>query len=275
MKYKMLVTDFDNTLLRTDHTILDETWKTIKEFERRGGKFVICTGRMLSTVLITVKPFDLHGEIIAFQGGVVADLDTGEILLKKYVDHNDAMSLLKELEKAGYYIQVYSDGDYFVNRFTKRTQRYYEANAHLMPIVIGENVCDYVEKNNLKLDKIVFGIDDDGLVIYDEVQPVMSAFSAKYAGKLVFNSSNTLLIEAVSEGCTKGEAVEFVANRNGIKQEEVICMGDALNDASMIKWASLGVAVGNATDDLKELADEITVSCDEDAVGYIIKKYCL
>lgn len=275
MKYKMLVTDFDNTLLRTDHTILDETWKTIKEFERRGGKFVICTGRMLSTVLITVKPFDLHGEIIAFQGGVVADLDTGEILLKKYVDHNDAMSLLKELEKAGYYIQVYSDGDYFVNRFTKRTQRYYEANAHLMPIVIGENVCDYVEKNNLKLDKIVFGIDDDGLVTYDEVQPVMSAFSAKYAGKLVFNSSNTLLIEAVSEGCTKGEAVEFVANRNGIKQEEVICMGDALNDASMIKWAGLGVAVGNATDDLKELADEITVSCDEDAVGYIIKKYCL
>ena len=275
MKYKMLVTDFDNTSLRTDHTILDETWKTIKEFERRGGKFVICTGRMLSTVLITVKPFDLHGEIIAFQGGVVADLDTGEILLKKYVDHNDAMSLLKELEKAGYYIQVYSDGDYFVNRFTKRTQRYYEANAHLMPIVIGENVCDYVEKNNLKLDKIVFGIDDDGLVTYDEVQPVMSAFSAKYAGKLVFNSSNTLLIEAVSEGCTKGEAVEFVANRNGIKQEEVICMGDALNDASMIKWAGLGVAVGNATDDLKELADEITVSCDEDAVGYIIKKYCL
>lgn len=275
MKYKMLVTDFDNTLLRTDHTILDETWKTIKEFERRGGKFVICTGRMLSTVLITVKPFDLHGEIIAFQGGVVADLDTGEILLKKYVDHNDAMSLLKELEKAGYYIQVYSDGDYFVNRFTKRTQRYYEANAHLMPIVIGENVCNYVEKNNLKLDKIVFGIDDDGLVTYNEVQPVMSAFSAKYAGKLVFNSSNTLLIEAVSEGCTKGEAVEFVANRNGIKQEEVICMGDALNDASMIKWAGLGVAVGNATDDLKELADEITVSCDEDAVGYIIKKYCL
>ena len=81
----MLVTDFDNTLLRTDHTILDKTWKAIKEFERRGGKFVICTGRMLSTILVTVKPFDLHGEIIAFQGGVVADLDTGDILLKKYV----------------------------------------------------------------------------------------------------------------------------------------------------------------------------------------------
>ena len=275
MQYKMLVTDFDNTLLRTDHTILDKTWKAIKEFERRGGKFVICTGRMLSTILVTVKPFDLHGEIIAFQGGVVADLDTGDILLKKYVNHDDALSLLKDLEAAGYYIQIYSNGDYFVNRYTKRTQRYYEANAHLMPIVIGENVSEYVQKNNLKLDKIVFGLDDDGLVTYDEVQPVMTAFDKKYGGRLVFNSSNTLLIEAVSAGCTKGEAVEFVANRHGIAREEVICMGDALNDASMIEWAGLGVAVENATDDLKALADEITVSCDDDAVGYILNKYCL
>ena len=275
MQYKMLVTDFDNTLLRTDHTILDKTWKAIKEFERRGGKFVICTGRMLSTILVTVKPFDLHGEIIAFQGGVVADLDTGDILLKKYVNPDEALSLLKDLEAAGYYIQIYSNGDYFVNRYTKRTQRYYEANAHLMPIVIGENVSEYVQKNNLKLDKIVFGLDDDGLVTYDEVQPVMTAFDKKYGGRLVFNSSNTLLIEAVSAGCTKGEAVEFVANRHGIAREEVICMGDALNDASMIEWAGLGVAVENATDDLKALADEITVSCDDDAVGYILNKYCL
>lgn len=275
MQYKMLVTDFDNTLLRTDHTILDKTWKAIKEFERRGGKFVICTGRMLSTILVTIKPFDLHGEIIAFQGGVVADLDTGDILMKKYVNPDDALSLLKDIEEAGYYIQIYSNGDYFVNRYTKRTQRYYEANAHLMPIVIGENVSEYVQKNNLKLDKIVFGLDDDGLVTYDEVQPVMTAFDKKYGGRLVFNSSNTLLIEAVSAGCTKGEAVEFVANRHGIAREEVICMGDALNDASMIEWAGLGVAVENATDDLKALANEITVSCDDDAVGYILNKYCL
>ncbi len=275
MKYKMLVTDFDNTLLRTDHTILEKTWQTIKEFEKRGGKFVICTGRMLSTILVTVKPFDLHGEIIAFQGGVVADLDTGDVLMKKYVNPSDAISLLQELQDAGYYIQIYSNGDYYVNRFTKRTQRYYEANAHLMPKVIGEDVVGYVKRNDLKLDKLVFGLDDDGLVTYEQVMPVMKQFDEKYGGRLVFNSSNTLLIEAVSAGCTKGEAVEFVAERNGIKREEVIAMGDALNDASMIQWAGLGIAVGNATDDLKALADEITVSCDDDAVGTVIKKYCV
>ncbi|MBQ7164247.1 MAG: HAD-IIB family hydrolase, partial [Clostridia bacterium] len=100
-------------------------------------------------------------------------------------------------------------------------------------------------------------------------------YEEKFGGRLVFNSSNTLLIEAVSAGCTKAEAVAFVAERNGIKREEVICIGDSLNDASMVGWAGLGVAVGNATFDLKEVADIITVSCDEDAVGKIIREYCL
>ena len=102
MKYKMFVTDYDNTLLRTDHTILPETWAAIKEFERRGGKFVICTGRMLSTVLQTVKPYGLKGEIIAFQGGVTADVNTGEVYVKKYVNPVDAIELLEELQLAGY-----------------------------------------------------------------------------------------------------------------------------------------------------------------------------
>ncbi|MBQ9710162.1 MAG: HAD family phosphatase [Clostridia bacterium] len=275
MKYKMFVTDYDNTLLRTDHTILPETWAAIKEYERRGGKFVICTGRMLSTILKTVEPYGLKGEIIAFQGGVTADVNTGEVFEKKHVNHNDAIELLTELEAAGYYIQVYDNGDYFVNRYTKRTAHYAKING-LEPIVIGEDVVGYVLKNGLKLDKIVFGLDDDGLIpCYEEIEPTITAFKKKYEGRLLFNSSNTLLIEAISVGCGKGEAVAALAEKYGIKREEVICIGDALNDASMVEWAGKGFAVANATFDLKAVADEVTVSCDEDAVGTVIRKYCL
>ena len=274
MKYKMFVTDYDNTLLRTDGTILPQTWAAIKEYERRGGKFVIATGRMLSSFLKTVEPYGLTGELIAFQGGVVVDIESGDVLMKKYVDPV-GMDLLKDLQAAGYYIQVYNNGEYFVNRFTKRTERYIRAND-LYPTVVGEDVYGYVKSHNMLLDKIVFGLDDDGNVTdYAELERVMSLYGQKYAGKLVFNSSNTFLIEAISATATKREAVAFVAERHGIAPSEVICIGDALNDASMVTWAGLGVAVGNATHDLKEVADIVTVSCDEDAVGTIIKKYCL
>lgn len=275
MKYKMFVTDYDNTLLRTDLTILPETWQTIKEYEKKGGKFVISTGRMLSTILRTVEPYGLKGEIIAFQGGVVADVNSGEVYMKKYVDFADALELLEDIQANGFYVQVYNGGDYFVNRYTKRTERYARVNNGLQPVVVGEDIVGFVRDNGLQLDKIVFGTDDDGLVSYGDVEPVIKRYEEKFGGRLVFNSSNTLLIEAVSAGCTKAEAVAFVAERNGIKREEVICIGDSLNDASMVGWAGLGVAVGNATFDLKEVADIITVSCDEDAVGKIIREYCL
>jgi len=275
MKYKMFVTDYDNTLLRTDHTILPETWAAVKEFERQGGKFVIATGRMLSTILKTVEPYGLSGEIIAFQGGVIADVNTGEVFMKKYVNESDGIELLEDLQAAGYYIQVYNGGDYFVNRYTKRTE-YYERVNGLDAVVIGEDVVGYVKKNGLKLDKIVFGLDDDGLIErYEDIEPTINEYVKKYEGRLTFNSSNTLLIEAISVGNDKGAAVAFVAEKYGIAREEVICIGDALNDAPMVKWAGKGFAVANATFDLKAVADEITVSCDEDAVGTVIRQYCL
>ena len=276
MKYKLFVTDYDNTLLRTDHTVRPETWAAVREFEKRGGKFVICTGRMLSTILKTVEPYGLKGEIIAFQGGVVANVNTGEVLMKKYVDPVDAIALLKDLQSAGYYIQIYANGLFYVNRYTYRTKRYAEVNNLDAVVVEDGDMVGFTEKNHLKLDKIVFALDDDlGIKDYAVIEPVISEYEKKYGNRLIFNSSNTLMIEAVSVGCTKGEAVEFLANRYGISREEVICIGDALNDAPMVKWAGLGVAVGNATHDLKEVADIVTVSCDENAVGEIIRKYCL
>ncbi len=275
MKYKMFVTDYDNTLLRTDHTILPKTWQAIKEFESRGGKFMIATGRMTKTMLQMVKPFGLKGEIITFQGGAVNDVNSGEELLKKHVKIEDGLELLLDLQKEGYYIQTYDKGDYFVNRYTKRTERYEMAN-NLPPVVVGEDIYSYVVKNKQNIDKIVFALDDDGKIDkYEYIAHIIQKYQRKYEGRLVFNSSSTMLIEATSVGCTKGEAVEWVADRHGIKREEVICIGDALNDATMVKWAGLGVAVENATFDLKEVADVITVSCDDDAVGKIIREYCL
>ena len=231
---------------------------------------------MLSTILKTVEPYGLKGEIIAFQGGVVADVNSGEVLMKKYVNEADGLELLADIQARGYYIQVYDGGEYYVNRYTKRTERYARVNNHLEPIVVGDDILGYVVKNKLKLDKMVFGLDDDGLINkYEQIEPTMNEYIKKYEGRLVFNSSNTMLIEAVSVGCTKGEAVAFVAERNGIKQEEVICIGDSLNDYSMVTWAGRGFAVANSTHDLIEAADEVTVSCDEDAVGTVIRKYCL
>lgn len=275
MKYRMVVSDFDDTLLSSAHTVSTANLKAIKEYERAGGKFVIATGRMLNTILATVAPFGLTGEIIAFQGGVVADVTSGEVLMKKYLDSAAAYEILDDIRNFGYYVQAYANGRYYINRMTERT-KYYTSVNNLQPIVVGEDVAGYFREKGLQFDKIVFGLndraeDDD----YAEVEKTINFFNNKYAGRVIFNTSNILLIEAVSAGCTKGEAVKFVADRNGISREQVICVGDALNDLSMIEWAGLGVAVSNAPQGVKDRADAVTVSCNEDAIARVIHDYCL
>lgn len=274
MKYKMLVTDFDNTLLRTDHTIAPETLRAIREYEARGGKFVIATGRMLSAIISAVRPLGFSGEIIAFQGGVVAEIESGKEIFKRYIPYKVAAELLGDIEKKGYYIQIYHDGKYFANRYVKRTKIYADTNR-LEPAGIVSSPSEYVLKNKVNPDKILFALEDDCTSTYGEVKEVIAEYCAKYGTNLLFNSSNIMIIEAIERTADKGFAVEFLAKKYGIKREEVVCMGDSLNDAPMVAWAGLGVAVSNATDDLKEVADVVTVSCDEDAVGETIRTYCL
>ena len=78
MKYKLIVSDFDDTLVDDNQIIDEETIRAIKDYESRGGKFVFCTGRMISAIIPHAKKIGLKGEIIGYQGAVVADIESGK-----------------------------------------------------------------------------------------------------------------------------------------------------------------------------------------------------
>ena len=80
-------------------------------------------------------------------------------------------------------------------------------------------------------------------------------------------------MEIVDVHCSKATALEMLAKKYGIKQEEVIAIGDGFNDLPMIEWAGLGIAMENASETVKECADEVTASNDEDGVALVIEKY--
>lgn len=275
MKYKLLVSDFDNTLYGSDHTVSKRNFDVIAEYERRGGKFVICTGRMTEPAAKRFSSLGFGGEMIGYQGGETYNIDSGEYLSRKFMKDADALELLGCLEKWGFYTQFYSGPNLFVNRITSRTQRYCAENIITMPTVVGNEMSAYVRSNALKLNKIVFGLTDDAVdADYAEFKKQMVAYYKMFGGRMEFNSSNLNMIEVISTGNSKGVAVLELAARLGISREEVICIGDGSIDLSMIECAGLGVAVDNATFDVKAAADVITVSCDCSAVAEVIEKYC-
>ena len=113
-----------------------------------------------------------------------------------------------------------------------------------------------------------------GLVPDEKVEEVSEKIRKKFGDKVIVNSGAPCLIEVINPDCCKGEAVKFLSARYGIPESEIITMGDSTNDLTLIA-VGYGVAVGNAREELKKAAKEITVPFEEDPVAEIIYKYCL
>ena len=97
----------------------------------------------------------------------------------------------------------------------------------------------------------------------------------EYYEKYTIVRSTPFFLEILRPEENKGSGISLLAKEIGLKQEEIICVGDAGNDKHMIEYAGLGVAMGNATDEIKGMADYVTLSNDEDGVAHVINKFIL
>ena len=92
-------------------------------------------------------------------------------------------------------------------------------------------------------------------------------------GEMVFTRSHKSVVEILPRGINKGAAIKRICEKYGVDKSEVIALGDSENDASMLEFAGLGIAAGNAMPALKAIADEVGVTNDEDFVAWVIEKY--
>ena len=112
MKYKLICSDLDDTLLNSKSKINPSLKGAISEYVKSGGKFCIVTGRMTVGAVPIAKSLDLHGEIISYQGAIVSDIDTGEIIFSTAIDTDFCIKIGEFIEDNGYYYQIYV-GDKF------------------------------------------------------------------------------------------------------------------------------------------------------------------
>jgi hypothetical protein len=264
----MIVTDFDQTLFRHDNTIHQSTIDTIIKYQKSGGIFAICTGRMLSSIMPYAKNMNISGELIACQGSVIYDLNKDEYLLKGGIDYKLGKRILEYIEKTYKHLHMYIDGGLYVNTYDKATMQY-EQYCGVKAIVINDKPSEYIERNKIRLEKmLVFNNPADNEKCYEDL-------SKRFGEIAVISTSGEMLVEIADINFSKGKALLYLANKYNIPIEQTIAIGDSLNDLTMILAAGKGIAVGNAAQGLKAAADEITISCDDNAVEYIIKKYGL
>ena len=268
MKYKLVAADFDDTLLRSDYTLSGRTLKTIRDYVHAGGIFTVATGRMYVSIARYLDVLDVSAPVICYQGGLIVDQKTGEILRKCVMSNDLALRILNELERRELYIQMYFDDVLYVERKTEYTLQYEKTNR-ILAVETKEPLSDFVRRNATEPTKI--------LVIEDPVslKRISEEVRAQFSEEVFVNLTKPYFMEIASRHASKATAIQFLLDRYRLSKEECIAIGDSMNDISMIEFAGLGVAMGNAFEEVKNIAKYVTLTNDEDGVAEVIEKFCL
>ena len=269
MKYKLIATDCDGTLLRDDLTISSRTLSAVDKFRKAGGRVILATGRMFKAAKDIISEMGLKGESIFYQGSAIFDLETGTPILIKYLNIEKLTEFIKEAERRNEIIQIYDDGD---NCYIKEENPYsdiYGKVCKINFIVTGENLSSYINKKRIKPIKMVIMNDKEKL------QENLDYYNNLFGKYFIINNSTPNIMEVVDIGGGKGNAVKWYADKYNIKKEEIISIGDSANDLCLMDYCGLKVAVDNAEEKLKKICDVITDSNNNDGVAKIIEEYCL
>ena len=262
MPYKLIAIDVDDTLLTSDISIPQRVSLAIRKAASKGVRVVLCTGRTKKGVQHFYDELGLDSVLITAGGAEVYD-SQGSLLFSRGVDPSLVKQILEYADHNGIHAQVYIDGE-LVYREKSRYSDYYESSYGHPGIV---------EPNLLKLPKIVtpkvlFIIDEDKIAaVKEDVEKIFPMLTIK--------QSKPVYLEFVHPSVNKGEALAFTASHYGIDRRDVIAVGDTDIDIPMLKFAGLGVAMANATEDVQQAADIICPSNNEGGVADVIQKYIL
>lgn len=265
--YKLIAIDLDGTLLNDRKEISERCREDIIKLKSKGIKVVLATGRPYHGIVPYIKTLDLFNDddyVIVFNGAVVLNARGNEILYDVPLSLDSYMELYELSKQLGVYIHALTYGSVLTPRMNPYTE--VEAGINNSPVIEGA-VCDV--NPSAEIIKVML-VDDPKKL--DSIIPQLPGWVRK---KYSIVRSADIFLEFLNKGIDKAVGVSIITEKLGIKMQEVIALGDAGNDVLMIKNAGLGVAMANATADVKEAADYITMSNEEDGVAHVIEKFML
>jgi Cof subfamily protein (haloacid dehalogenase superfamily) len=265
--YKLIAIDMDGTLLSDEKQISSVNYEAIQQAKKNGVKVVLASGRPLVGFKKYLEELNLISEdnyAVAFNGALVQTSDGGEIISKKTLSLEDYKSLYKLSKDLNVNIHALTETSVITPEDNTYTRREAAMNGISCKIIDVEDV-----PSDTTIVKVMFV--DASEIIDEVIKNIPEAVSDKYT----IVRSAPFYLEFLEKSVNKGAGVAALAEKLNIKQEEVICIGDAGNDIHMIKYAGLGVAMGNAFPEVKKVANFITKTNEQDGVAFIIDKFIL
>ncbi|MGL4656417.1 MAG: Cof-type HAD-IIB family hydrolase [Sarcina sp.] len=273
MDYKLIAIDMDGTLLSNKHEIPEYNKEMIKRATEKGVKVAITTGRLFASARKYSELIGVETPIISSNGAYIREKDRDEVIYESNLSREQFDKVLSVVKKYDFTVYMNTSDTVISETIVPDDHAYKLVNNELddawkIKFIEGrtfEETYDEFENDILKFICIEESEARESLM---KAKEELSKFD-----DLEVVSSWENNFEIMPAGTSKGTAVQRLAEILGIDREEVICIGDSENDLSMIKYAGLGVAMGNAIDVVKENANYITDTNSNAGVGKMIAKF--
>ena len=289
--YKLVAIDLDGTLLDSYGQISENNKNAVKDAVNKGTKVVIASGRGVMSVKNFANEIGANEYAVCGNGAVVYDFKQEGIIYDKFLSQKKVLQLIKICEENSIYYSIYTQNSIIAKTLNYNVLFYHQENASKPDgkktnICITEDIYKYV-LNRKETDYTKITICDDNNIIFNsiikklrEVKGIDVLDVGHMSRKLMklgteIHSIEYFYTEITNENANKWNALEFLIQKLGIEKEEVIAIGDNVNDQTMLENAGLGVAMANSAPYIQQMANIVTESNNEDGIAKVIEKYIL
>lgn len=271
-KYKIVVSDLDGTFLMPDQSVSSENTDAILKMHAHGVEFVPATGRSLNEIPRELIESPAVRYIITSDGAAVYDVNQKKMILTHYIPQNTVQFILDTLAPYNTYILTHENGANHYDR-EKHTDEYMDRCR------IDQYFRDIIRASAVPMDHYdAFLRRSSAIEMFciffesaEEMQECKRIFIN--SGILCVAQSSDINLEVYMASAGKGKTLAALANMLNTDISEVIAVGDSNNDVELVKTAGLGLAVENAADELKAIADRTVCKNSEHSAKYILEHF--
>ena len=289
--YKLVTVDLDGTLLNSYGEVTENTKEKIKKTQEKGVEIMIASGRPIDSIKTIAEEINSKKYFIAGNGAIIYDIQKEKIIYEKYIPRQKIIEIAKICEENNISYNIYTEKNIITQDLKYDVLYYYKENLKkdankITSIIKVDSILEYVKNEpNIKCLKIT--VCDENQTIFKSIVRRLRAIEnidvmdVSHMSRKVFKQGTEdieigyFYTEISSTQVNKWQAIKYLLPILQIKPEEVIGIGDNINDKEMIENAGLGVCMGQSTPVIKEISDEITDSNTEEGVANVLEKIFL
>ena len=271
MSIKLIALDLDGTLMLSDHiTVGAKTKAALLSAHSKGIKIIISTGRTLSVVKRVISQLPFIDYVMYSDGAALYDVQNDKVIYEKLISFDITKDIIEFLNTCEVYYNVYLDGSIVTQsgrlRFYKNTDLPEEfVKDYMNNTAIYDDLLNDINGKSVEL--IV------GFFENESEHQKAERFLKKYSDSLYITSAFRNEFEMTDSFATKGKTLEYLCGQLGITTDEVIAFGDSMNDLPLLSLSGISIAMGNAEEKLKDIADYVTDTNANEGVEKALKKY--